>query len=332
VVENHQENVVDVPVTHTTQRVNLVENHSEEVVEVAVNHTSQRVNVVENHQENVVDVPVTHTTQRVNLIENHYEEVVDVAVNHTKQRANLIERIQEEIIDVPVNTRVQKVNLVEVIYEHVQDIEVPVHHHIQRANFIDEIHEVVVDIPVPRHYETVNAISSTGQSFASYTSSTSGSDASSMDIELGNVGRISLSAEIHDINETSGTKTSSASFSSEGGSFKGKRSLSTEGMSKQTIVSSEVSRRVGSAADKDDLTIVEGIGPKIAQLCNEAGIWTFEELAATAVTRLQEMLDAAGKRFQIHNPETWAAQSALAAQGKWSELKAWQEVLNAGKK
>ena len=95
--------------------------------------------------------------------------------------------------------------------------------------------------------------------------------------------------------------------------------------------STGTSRRKTGRENKEDLTVVEGIGPKIAELLNAADIWTFEDLAFTPVTRLREILDAGGSRFQIHNPETWPRQSALASVGNWEGLRAWQDVLNAGK-
>jgi hypothetical protein len=42
-------------------------------------------------------------------------------------------------------------------------------------------------------------------------------------------------------------------------------------------------------------------------------------------------LHDAGSRFQMHDPSTWPQQSDLAAAGKWDELKALQDKLNAGK-
>ncbi len=81
----------------------------------------------------------------------------------------------------------------------------------------------------------------------------------------------------------------------------------------------------------DDLAIVEGIGPKIAGLFNEAGIVTFAQLADAPVEKLQEILDAAGSRYAVHNPATWPQQSALARDGEWDELKQLQDELNAGK-
>jgi predicted flap endonuclease-1-like 5' DNA nuclease len=86
------------------------------------------------------------------------------------------------------------------------------------------------------------------------------------------------------------------------------------------------------AAAADDLTIVEGIGPKIAELFIANGISTFAELAAAKPATLRDILAKGGKRYQIHNPETWPQQGALARDGKMDELKQLQDKLNAGKK
>lgn len=81
----------------------------------------------------------------------------------------------------------------------------------------------------------------------------------------------------------------------------------------------------------DDLKIVEGIGPKIETLLKEGGISTWAELAEASEERLKEILDAAGPRYQIHDPSTWPAQAKFAADGKWDELKEYQEVLIGGR-
>ena len=81
----------------------------------------------------------------------------------------------------------------------------------------------------------------------------------------------------------------------------------------------------------DDLKIVEGIGPKIETLLKEGGISTWAELAAASEDRLKEILDAAGPRYQIHDPSTWPAQAKFAAEGKWDELKEYQDVLIGGR-
>lgn len=84
-------------------------------------------------------------------------------------------------------------------------------------------------------------------------------------------------------------------------------------------------------AAKDDLKKIEGIGPKIAQLFNEAGITTFAGLAATEVDKMKEILSNAGSRFARHDPSTWGKQAQMAADGKWDELKKWQDELDGGK-
>ncbi len=81
----------------------------------------------------------------------------------------------------------------------------------------------------------------------------------------------------------------------------------------------------------DDLKIIEGIGPKIEELLNREGILTFAQLAAASVESIKTILDAAGPRFQIHDPGTWPEQSAMARDGKWEELKVWQDELNKGR-
>jgi predicted flap endonuclease-1-like 5' DNA nuclease len=77
---------------------------------------------------------------------------------------------------------------------------------------------------------------------------------------------------------------------------------------------------VGKKIKLDDLTVVEGIGPKIAELCSGIGVTTWQGLAHTDVADLQSMLDAAGSRFQMHKPASWPQQAALLAHGKWAEF------------
>ena len=81
---------------------------------------------------------------------------------------------------------------------------------------------------------------------------------------------------------------------------------------------------------KDELKKIEGIGPKIAELLNNAGINTFSQLGATEVDRIKEILAEAGSRYAAHNPGTWPRQAQLAADGKWDELKKWQDELDGG--
>lgn len=82
----------------------------------------------------------------------------------------------------------------------------------------------------------------------------------------------------------------------------------------------------------NDLTVVEGIGPKINELFHNSGIKTFAALAEATVPQMRAILDAGGSRFRIANPSTWAQQAALAAENKWTELKKLQNALSGGVK
>jgi len=79
-------------------------------------------------------------------------------------------------------------------------------------------------------------------------------------------------------------------------------------------VKAKVEKKV--VAKNDDLKVIEGIGPKMATILNEAGIVTFKQLATTKVATLREILAAAGPRYKMHNPSNWAKQAKLAAAGK----------------
>ncbi len=84
-------------------------------------------------------------------------------------------------------------------------------------------------------------------------------------------------------------------------------------------------------AAKDDLKKIEGIGPKIAEILNTAGITTFEKLAAADVVEVKAILEKAGNRYKMHNPASWGMQATIAAKGDWSQLKKLQDELNGGK-
>lgn len=86
-----------------------------------------------------------------------------------------------------------------------------------------------------------------------------------------------------------------------------------------------------SVKGEDDLTVVEGIGPKISRLFKDAGILTLAELGRTPTQRMQEILDAAGPRYRLADPTTWGQQAELAADNRWSELKAFQDTLDGGR-
>lgn len=99
----------------------------------------------------------------------------------------------------------------------------------------------------------------------------------------------------------------------------------------EKVVASAVAEEMPVGVERDDLTIVEGIGPKIAELLRADGITTWAELADADTARLRRVLGAAGERFAMHDPSTWADQAALARDGRWTELTEFQNTLEAGK-
>ncbi|WP_431107860.1 50S ribosomal protein L21 [Winogradskyella poriferorum] len=78
----------------------------------------------------------------------------------------------------------------------------------------------------------------------------------------------------------------------------------------------------------DDLKKIEGVGPKIASTLAEAGLATFADIAKSTPEAISEIIaDVRGN----HVTDTWPAQAKLAAEGKWDELKKWQDELDGGK-
>ncbi len=85
------------------------------------------------------------------------------------------------------------------------------------------------------------------------------------------------------------------------------------------------------ASRSKDLELVEGIGPKIAELLINHDIHDLADLAAVPVERLREILGAAGRRFRLADPTTWPEQARLGASGAWDALTELQNKLKAGR-
>lgn len=86
----------------------------------------------------------------------------------------------------------------------------------------------------------------------------------------------------------------------------------------------------GIEPNNDDLTKIEGIGPKIATALNNAGIFTYAHLANATEDQLHTAIEKAGMRLAPSIP-TWAKQAQLAADGKWDDLKDYQDKLVGGR-
>jgi large subunit ribosomal protein L27 len=93
----------------------------------------------------------------------------------------------------------------------------------------------------------------------------------------------------------------------------------------------EVRATKKSKTDSDDLTIIEGIGPKMSSALVAAGIDTFAKLADASEDQIKAAIEAAGLRF-APSLTTWAQQAGFAARGDWDGLKSLQDQLTAGRK
>jgi len=80
---------------------------------------------------------------------------------------------------------------------------------------------------------------------------------------------------------------------------------------------------------KDDLTKIEGIGPKISETLLKAGISTFKELSLRDTDEIDKIIS---KVRGNHDSSTWAEQAKMASENKWEELNEWQAELIGGKK
>jgi small subunit ribosomal protein S6 len=81
---------------------------------------------------------------------------------------------------------------------------------------------------------------------------------------------------------------------------------------------------------KDDLTLIEGIGPKIANLLVVGGLKTYSSLASASLEDVKSILSKGGSNYATHDPTTWSQQAKLASNGKWAELNTLKEKLVGG--
>ena len=83
---------------------------------------------------------------------------------------------------------------------------------------------------------------------------------------------------------------------------------------------------VPTVVEPDDLTRIEGIGPKMADILIAAGIDSYAKLAALSEDAIAEIVKAGGGRKSA-SMGTWAAQAKLAAKGDWNGLAKYQTKL-----
>ena len=79
---------------------------------------------------------------------------------------------------------------------------------------------------------------------------------------------------------------------------------------------------------KQDLTLIEGIWPKIQELLNKGWIYSYKDLANSEISKIKNILKNAGKRYlMLHNPSTWSKQAEIANNWNFRELEKYQKRL-----
>jgi hypothetical protein len=80
----------------------------------------------------------------------------------------------------------------------------------------------------------------------------------------------------------------------------------------------------------NDLTVIEGIGPKISQILYDHDVKNFKALIATPIEDLKKWLKE--NKMPFVDPTTWAEQAQLADEGKMVAFEALKKQLKNGKK
>lgn len=80
----------------------------------------------------------------------------------------------------------------------------------------------------------------------------------------------------------------------------------------------------------DDLTVLEGVGPKVAKILTEAGYMSFADLAQADSAEVDKVLDS--NHLQMLDSEGWIEQAKLAAKGDMESLAKLQDELKGGRK
>ncbi len=96
------------------------------------------------------------------------------------------------------------------------------------------------------------------------------------------------------------------------------------------VIAAPKAAKASPVAGQDDLEIIEGIGPKMAQVLIDNGVTTFAQVATATVDDLTAMLKASGGRFSLASVATWAEQAALLRDGKMDEFKKLTDELVGG--
>jgi predicted flap endonuclease-1-like 5' DNA nuclease len=103
-----------------------------------------------------------------------------------------------------------------------------------------------------------------------------------------------------------------------------------------TLEPAAVGARAGASGigdSPDDLTVIEGVGPRFSGVLQDAGITTFGLLGAREPGEITAILHEEDPRLaRLADPTTWPEQAVLAAAGAWDVLEELQKGLTGGRR
>lgn len=157
-------------------------------------------------------------------------------------------------------------------------------------------------------------------------------------IDIGGPSSTSLNTDVSSFADTQSSNPNESLSSSSAQVLDSKSSTSavvTSAATAASLASSSnpsLKENIASSADSngfDNLKKIEGIGPKIEEVLNTAGFTRYEDIQNSNRDALKKVLQAAGSRYKMHEPESWPAQAELAAKGAWDDLSKFQnDILN----
>lgn len=96
-----------------------------------------------------------------------------------------------------------------------------------------------------------------------------------------------------------------------------------------SVEASDAEEEPAAPNTPDDLTVIEGIGPRINEVLHAAGVVTLAQLADADPDHLRQILRDAN--LNLADPETWPAQARYAAEGDMDGLAAYTSTLRGGR-
>lgn len=109
-----------------------------------------------------------------------------------------------------------------------------------------------------------------------------------------------------------------------------KRQALEQALEQELIIEPEVEEIFSATPGRDDLKEIAGINSKSEAILNGIGISRFMQLAQTPVTTIRRVLAEHGPLLHTYDPATWPGQALLAADGRWDELRSWQDQMRRG--